>query len=136
MPVVYVVDARREEKTGRAAPTRRGCPTNGFVLRIMYFQLMRWIFLFIASAAIAAPDERLVEVRGLSALRGPAPVAQTLYAETPESLDARHRAAESRRLAAEPAHSIEQGRPTKRDRRDLAQWQRWSASAEDLPEGE
>jgi ribosome-associated heat shock protein Hsp15 len=82
------------------------------------------------------PEERWVEVRGLSALRGPAPVAQTLYAETAESMATRRRAAESRRLAAEPAHSIEQGRPTKRDRRHLAQWQRWSASADDLPKGD
>ena len=80
------------------------------------------------------PDERVLEVRAVSALRGPAPVAQTLYAETPESLAARQRAAESRRVAPEPANSIEQGRPTKRDRRDLAEWQRWSASADDLPE--
>ena len=36
-----------------------------------------------------------------------------------------------RRLAPEPALSIEQGRPTKRDRRDLAEWDRWSASIDD-----
>ncbi|MBI5717341.1 MAG: RNA-binding S4 domain-containing protein [Burkholderiales bacterium] len=80
------------------------------------------------------PVERVVDIVALSAVRGPAPVAQALYAETPESLAARIAAAEARRLAAEPAHSIEQGRPTKRDRRQLAQWQRWSASADDLPE--
>ena len=33
-------------------------------------------------------------------------------------------------MAAEPAQAIEQGRPTKRDRRQLADWNRWSASAE------
>ena len=32
--------------------------------------------------------------------------------------------------STEPAHSIE-GRPTKRDQRQLAQWQRWSASVGD-----
>lgn len=79
-------------------------------------------------------EVRVVEVRALSAVRGPASVAQALYAETPESLAARQRAAEARRVAAEPAHSIEQGRPTKRDRRQLADWQRWSASTDDLPE--
>ena len=39
---------------------------------------------------------------------------------------------EPRALQPEPAHAIEQGRPTKRDRRRLADWQRWSASADDL----
>ena len=29
------------------------------------------------------------------------------------------------------AGTIEQGRPTKRDRRELAEWQRWSASIDD-----
>jgi ribosome-associated heat shock protein Hsp15 len=72
--------------------------------------------------------ERTVDVLGLSTNRGPAPVAQALYAETPDSLASRAKAAESRRLAAEPADAIEQGRPTKRDRRRLSDWQRWSAS--------
>lgn len=75
---------------------------------------------------------REVEVRALSAVRGPAPVAQALYAETAESLAAAEAAAKARPYAADPAHSIEQGRPTKRDRRQLADWQRWSARAEDL----
>jgi ribosome-associated heat shock protein Hsp15 len=76
------------------------------------------------------PVEREVVVRGISAARGPAPVAQLLYEETPESLQARQAAAEQRRLAAEPALSIEQGRPTKRERRqmDKAWGERWSAS--------
>ncbi len=73
--------------------------------------------------------QRTVLVRGLSLQRGPAPVAQQLYEETPDSIAARERAAEARRLGAEPATSIEQGRPTKRDRRQLADWQRWSAVA-------
>ena len=80
------------------------------------------------------PVQRSVAVLGLSNMRGPAPVAQALYAETPESIQARQKAAETRRLGAEPAGAIEQGRPTKRDRRQLADWQRWSASADDLPE--
>jgi ribosome-associated heat shock protein Hsp15 len=81
------------------------------------------------------PVQRTVAVRGLSATRGPAPVAQALYEETAASLAARQLAAEQRHLAAEPSGSIEQGRPTKRDRRQLADWQRWSASADDLEPG-
>lgn len=78
---------------------------------------------------------RTVRVLGLSGVRGPAPVAQALYAETPESIAAREAAAERRRLAPEPASAIEQGRPTKRDRRqlELADWNRWSASVDDNP---
>ena len=76
--------------------------------------------------------ERTVDLLALSSVRGPAPVAQALYAETPASIAARLAAAESRRLGAEPATAIEQGRPTKRDRRRLADWQRWSASADDI----
>ena len=75
---------------------------------------------------------RTVLVLGLSAARGPAPVAQALYEETADSIAAREKAAEQRRLGAEPAQAIDQGRPTKRERRKLADWQRWSASADDL----
>jgi ribosome-associated heat shock protein Hsp15 len=73
--------------------------------------------------------ERTVLVQGLSGVRCPAPVAQLLYAETPESIEARQKAAEQNRLAREPALSIEQGRPTKRDRRQIEKtWDnRWSA---------
>lgn len=77
--------------------------------------------------------EREVLVLGLSQVRGPAPVAQALYQETPDSLAARERAAEARRLAPEPALGIaenRQGRPTKVDRRRLAEWQRWTVSAD------
>jgi ribosome-associated heat shock protein Hsp15 len=94
------------------------------------------------------PVRRTVIVRALSAVRGPAPVAQALYEETPESLAERQQAAEARRLAAEPALAIaasRQGRPTKRDRRDLErahgglqdgepappEWQRWRAEIDD-----
>ena len=75
------------------------------------------------------PVEREVVVLGISAVRGPAPVAQQLYEETPDSVQRRQAAAQQRRLAAEPAHAIEQGRPTKRDRRqmDKAWNERWSA---------
>ncbi|CAM4046804.1 RNA-binding S4 domain-containing protein [Roseateles saccharophilus] len=75
---------------------------------------------------------REVEVLGLSNQRGPAPQAQLLYAETQASITTREAAAEARRLAPEPAATIVQGRPTKQDRRRLADWDRWSASADDL----
>ena len=81
--------------------------------------------------------QRVVCVLALSPVRGPAPLAQTLYGETPESLLARQRTVEARRLSAEPALAIEQGRPTKRDRREIerarVQWRRWSASIDDEP---
>jgi ribosome-associated heat shock protein Hsp15 len=74
--------------------------------------------------------ERTVVVKGVSGVRGPAPVAQQLYEETPESIAQRQQAAEMNRLAREPALSIEQGRPTKRDRRQMEKtWgDRWSAT--------
>ncbi|WP_240636192.1 RNA-binding S4 domain-containing protein [Caldimonas tepidiphila] len=74
---------------------------------------------------------REVMVRGLSQVRGPAPVAQQLYEETPESLRTREELARNRRFTADPSQSIEHGRPTKRDRRQLADWNRWSASIDD-----
>jgi len=74
-----------------------------------------------------------VTVNGISEQRGPAPVAQQLYTETPESIQQRAQAAERRRLSPEPALAMEHGRPTKRDRRDLQKnWDtRWSASMDD-----
>ena len=78
---------------------------------------------------------REIEVKGLSSQRGPAPQAQLLYAETPASITAREAAAEARRLAPEPADTIIQGRPTKQDRRRLADWDRWSVSLDDEDPG-
>ena len=74
-----------------------------------------------------APSHRTVQVLALSHVRGPAPEAQLLYAETAQSLQARQEAMQARRFGVEPALSQEQGRPTKRDRRSLVEWQRWSA---------
>jgi ribosome-associated heat shock protein Hsp15 len=80
---------------------------------------------------------RTLIVKGLSDVRGPAPVAQQLYEETPESIAEREKAAEQRRYAREPALAIEHGRPTKRGRRELDEAQRhgwgdrWSASLDD-----
>lgn len=78
---------------------------------------------------------RTLVVRALSAVRGPAPVARLLYEETAESLAAQAQAVEARRLAPEPAAGLPEGRPTKRDRRDLdratGRWRRWSASIDE-----
>jgi ribosome-associated heat shock protein Hsp15 len=75
---------------------------------------------------------RTVVIKGISEQRGPAPVAQKLYEETAESQVQRAKMAEDNRLGAEPAHTIAQGRPTKRDRRALQKdWDtRWSASVD------
>lgn len=81
-------------------------------------------------------DHRTVCVKALSSVRGPALQAALLYEETAASLLARANAAEQRRIAPEPSQSLTQGRPTKRDRRQLQglsgappDWnERWSAS--------
>ncbi|KAF1021322.1 MAG: Heat shock protein 15 [Paracidovorax wautersii] len=81
---------------------------------------------------------RSVKVLGASNQRGPAPVAQQLYTETPESVAAREEAARQRHLAPEPALGHAEGRPTRRDRRQIERLQdddgardawgdRWSA---------
>lgn len=59
-----------------------------------------------------------VEVLALSAIRGPAPVAQTLYRETDASRAARVKAAGERKAARE-LDAIPDFRPSKRDRRKL-----------------
>jgi len=70
-------------------------------------------------------------VLSLSSQRGNATVARTLYTESAQSVAARELLQQQRRLAPEPAATLMQGRPTKRDRRALASWQRWSARADE-----
>lgn len=62
-----------------------------------------------------------VTVTALSLTRGPAAVAQTLYAESDKSKEARQKAAAERKAMQEfsPAPNY---RPTKRDRRRLTQF--------------
>ena len=57
-------------------------------------------------------------VRGTAQRRGSAAVAAGLYEETPESIEAKERRAEQRRLAP-PPFPPGGARPTKRDRRRL-----------------
>jgi ribosome-associated heat shock protein Hsp15 len=72
---------------------------------------------------------RTVVVAALELQRGPAKTAALLYTETAASVAQREQLAQAHH--AEPATAIEQGRPTKRDRRKLAEWNRWSASSDE-----
>ena len=58
-----------------------------------------------------------IEVLGLSAVRGSATVAQTLYRETDESKAARAAVVEAKKAIPTFESTWESGRPTKRDRR-------------------
>jgi ribosome-associated heat shock protein Hsp15 len=60
-----------------------------------------------------------VEVLGLSEMRGPAPVAQKLYRETEESRELRLKLAEERKTMPR-IESTREGKPSKRDRREIA----------------
>lgn len=62
-----------------------------------------------------------VEVLGLSDVRGPASVAQTLYRETDASREARAKAAAERKAMRE-FEILPQGRPSKRNRRRIIQF--------------
>ncbi|MEW5903937.1 MAG: RNA-binding S4 domain-containing protein [Pseudomonadota bacterium] len=65
------------------------------------------------------PYQHEVEVLGLSNKRGPAPVAQQLYRETEQSKTKRAIQAEQHKLLPQ---SDLKGRPTKRDRREIARF--------------
>ncbi|KAB0546262.1 RNA-binding protein [Pseudomonas argentinensis] len=62
-------------------------------------------------------DERTVVVQALSVVRRGAPEAQTLYAETGESIVRREKAAEQRKAGALGVQT--EGRPSKKQRRQL-----------------
>lgn len=64
------------------------------------------------------PYEHIVAVRGVSEVRGSAPIAQALYDEDAESIKAREAmAAHVRSMNASTGYDT--GRPTKKDRRDI-----------------
>ena len=73
---------------------------------------------------------RTIVVKDASEQRGSATVAALLFEETSESIAQREKQALERRMNSEPSMAIEQGRPTKRDRRQLADWNRWSVSVD------
>ncbi|MFV0371193.1 MAG: RNA-binding S4 domain-containing protein [Azonexus sp.] len=60
-----------------------------------------------------------VTILGLSDKRGPASTARRLYEESPDSIAARTAEQLRRKFTTEPAATLH-GRPTKRDRRQLA----------------
>jgi ribosome-associated heat shock protein Hsp15 len=62
--------------------------------------------------------EFLIEVLGLSEVRGPAPVAQALYRETEESRQLRVKLAEARKTMPS-FETTRLGKPSKRDRREI-----------------
>jgi ribosome-associated heat shock protein Hsp15 len=64
-----------------------------------------------------------IVVKALSERRGPAVQARLLYGETEESRKERERRMDIRRFSPEPAAAIK-GRPTKKNRRDLDDWNR------------
>ncbi|MBB5017526.1 ribosome-associated heat shock protein Hsp15 [Chitinivorax tropicus] len=63
-----------------------------------------------------------VTVLGISDTRGPAPIAQQLYAETAESILLREARKEQARYLAGDGYQGK-GRPTKRDRRQLTRFE-------------
>jgi ribosome-associated heat shock protein Hsp15 len=71
-----------------------------------------------------------VVVAALSAKRGPATQAVGLYAETPASIERREKEREAQRLSRQ-AYQPPPGRPSKRDRRDLAQFEQNQGSGDD-----
>lgn len=66
-------------------------------------------------------DEKTIIVDALSSVRGPAPVAQQLYHETPESIAKREYLREQRKAQnlAHPDH-----KPNKKERRQIHRFQR------------
>jgi ribosome-associated heat shock protein Hsp15 len=62
-----------------------------------------------------------VEVLGVSEIRGPAAVAQTLYRETDESREARLRLAAEKKALAQMG-ALPETRPSKRDRRLISRF--------------
>lgn len=69
----------------------------------------------------SGPYEHRITVRGVSDRRGPASEAQALYEEDAASRTAREELAARMRLERE-IFTPPKGRPTKKDRREIARW--------------
>lgn len=65
--------------------------------------------------------KKTVEIKGLSEIRGSAPIAQQLYEETAESIEQRETLAAQRKLAM----TFSPFRPTKKDRRAIQKFQHY-----------
>lgn len=68
-------------------------------------------------------EQKTVYVRAVSNRRGPVSIAQLLYKETEQSIETREKEKSLRQLAASQRPRGE-GRPTKRDRRQIQRLQR------------
>ena len=97
------IDAGRVEVNGERAKRSRGV-TVGDTLRIR-----------------KPPFEQVIEVLGESEQRGPASVAQMLYAESEASVKARETLA-ARMKGLGPPVFREKGKPGKKERRAIDRW--------------
>lgn len=71
-------------------------------------------------------DEKTVLVKALSEQRRPAPEAQLLYAETPQSIASREQLAEQRK--AQPRHWPTDSKPNKKQRRMIQRFKQGDSS--------
>jgi ribosome-associated heat shock protein Hsp15 len=97
------IDAGRVEVNGERAKRSRAI-TVGDTLRIR-----------------KPPFEQVIEVLGESEQRGPASVAQTLYAESAASIKARETLAAQMKALGPPVFR-EKGKPDKKERRAIDRW--------------
>ena len=67
-------------------------------------------------------DERELAILGISSQRGPAKIAQTLYAETPASIEKRQKLREA--LAMQPSIDVDRRKPDRRRLRDSRAFKR------------
>ena len=66
--------------------------------------------------------EQTIIIKALSGKRGPAKVAQTLYEETPESIEQREKRSAERKAQFAGMPQYASRRPSKKDRRKIIQF--------------